>query len=64
MRLSFAQSTLRLAQPFRIAGHVFNTSPIVTVTLTDGAHRGRGEASGVFYLNDDADHMLAILTCK
>lgn len=62
MQLSFIPSTLRLAQPFRIAGHVFDMSPIVTVTLTDGTHRGRGEASGVFYLDDDADHMIAVLT--
>ena len=62
MKLEFTRSTLRLAQPFRIAGYVFDTSPVITVTLTDGAHRGRGEASGVFYLADDADHMVAILT--
>ena len=61
MRLEFVRSTLRLAQPFRIAGYVFDTAPIVTVTLTDGAHRGRGEASGVFYLDDDVDHMAAVL---
>ncbi len=55
------RSTLQLKTPFRIAGHVFATSPIVTVTLDDGRHRGRGEASGVFFLGDDADHIVAIL---
>jgi len=64
MELTFATTTLRLAQPFRIAGHVFDTSPVVTVTLTDGAFRGRGEASGVFYLDDDVDHMIAALTAS
>jgi len=64
MKLEFTQSTLRLAQPFRIAGYVFDTSPVVTVMLTDGAHRGRGEASGVFYLADDAEHMVAVLTAS
>ena len=62
MELSFTRSTLQLAQPFRIAGHIFDTSPIVTVTLTDGALRGRGEASGVFFLDDDTDHIAATLT--
>ena len=62
MELSFTRSTLQLAQPFRIAGHIFDTSPIVTVTLTDGARRGRGEASGVFFLDDDTDHIAATLT--
>ena len=28
-------------------------------TLDDGAHRGRGEAAGVYYLGDDAEHMVA-----
>ena len=62
MELSSTRSTLQLAQPFRIAGHIFDTSPIVTVTLTDGALRGRGEASGVFFLDDDTDHIAATLT--
>ena len=61
MELSFARTTLRLKAPFRIAGHVFDTSPVVTVTLTDDAHRGRGEAAGVFFLGDDIDHMCAVL---
>ena len=61
MELSFTRTTLRLKAPFRIAGHVFDTSPVVTVTLTDDAHRGRGEAAGVFFLGDDIDHICAVL---
>ncbi len=61
MELSVTRATLRLKQPFRIAGHVFDTSPVITVMLTDGPHRGRGEASGVFFLGDDVDHMAAQL---
>lgn len=53
--------TLRLVKPFRISGHVFETSDVVVVTLRDGEHSGRGEASGVYYLGDDLAHMNAAL---
>lgn len=53
--------TLRLAQPFRISGYVFETADVVTVTLSDGTHRGRGEGAGVYYLGDDVPHMLAAI---
>jgi L-alanine-DL-glutamate epimerase-like enolase superfamily enzyme len=49
---------LRLAAPFRISGYVFEETDAIVVTLTEGPHRGRGEASGVYYLGDDLDHML------
>ncbi|WP_420141723.1 dipeptide epimerase [Sphingomonas sp.] len=57
LTLSVATDTLRLAQPFRIAGHLFETADVLLVTLDDGTHRGRGEAAGVYYLADDLDHM-------
>jgi L-alanine-DL-glutamate epimerase-like enolase superfamily enzyme len=50
---------LRLAAPFRISGYVFEHMDAIVVTLDDGAHRGRGEAAGVYYLGDDLAHMLA-----
>jgi L-Ala-D/L-Glu epimerase len=61
LSLSVATDTLRLAQPFRIAGHLFETADVLLVTLDDGTHRGRGEAAGVYYLADDLDHMHAEL---
>jgi L-alanine-DL-glutamate epimerase-like enolase superfamily enzyme len=61
LRLDVATDTLRLAKPFRIAGHVFETSDIVVVTLREGELSGRGEASGVFFLGDDVAHMRAAL---
>jgi L-alanine-DL-glutamate epimerase-like enolase superfamily enzyme len=61
LNLSVATETLRLAQPFRIAGHVFETSDVIVVTLDDGMHRGRGEGGGVFFLKDDVSHMLAAI---
>ena len=57
--LHVATETLRLAKPFRISGHVFETSDVVVVTLGDGRHEGRGEGGGVYYLGDDVPHMLA-----
>ncbi len=52
---------LRLAAPFRISGFVFEEQDVVVATLEDGEHRGRGEASGVYYLNDTAKEMVAAI---
>jgi L-alanine-DL-glutamate epimerase-like enolase superfamily enzyme len=53
--------SLPLAYPFHISGHVFTKSDVVEVTLSDGHHIGRGEASGVYYMNDDAAGMMATI---
>ncbi len=58
LELDVTVETLRLAQPFRISGHVFTGSDVVVVTLRDGDFQGRGEGGGVYYLNDDVPHML------
>lgn len=57
LQLDQAATTLRLAEPFHISGYVFETVDVLVVTLTQGEHRGRGEAAGVYYLGDDLDHM-------
>jgi len=57
--LSAAIEKVRLAKPFRISGYVFEDADILVVTLRENGHEGRGEASGVYYLGDDAPHMLA-----
>ena len=59
LSLSAAIEKVRLAKPFRISGYVFDDSDLLVVTLREGGHEGRGEASGVYYLGDDAAHMLA-----
>ena len=59
--LEVSTEQLRLAQPFRISGHVFETADVVVVTLDDGTHRGRGEGGGVYYVGDDLSHMLDAL---
>jgi L-alanine-DL-glutamate epimerase-like enolase superfamily enzyme len=46
-------------KPFSITGYTFTGADLVRVTLEEGGARGRGEATGVYYLNDDAEHMCA-----
>jgi L-alanine-DL-glutamate epimerase-like enolase superfamily enzyme len=52
---------LRLAKPFRIAGHVFTETPVAIVMITEGERFGRGEGAGVYYLDDDIDKIVADL---
>jgi L-alanine-DL-glutamate epimerase-like enolase superfamily enzyme len=61
LTLDVAIESLPLAKPFRISGHVFTDTPVVLVTLSDGTHSGRGEASGVYYLSDDVPAMVAAI---
>jgi len=61
VRLSVEVERLQFAAPFRIAGFVFEHQDAVVVTLDDGRDRGRGEASGVFFLGDDVEHMVAAI---
>ena len=60
-KLQYALEKRRLAEPFRISGYVFEATDLVVVTLTDGEHRGRGEAAGVYYLDDTAENIIAVL---
>ena len=61
LRLDFATEAMRLSEPFRISGYVFESVDVVVATLHDGEHQGRGEASGVFYLGDEAPQISATL---
>ena len=56
--LAFRVERFPLAAPFRISGYVFDGSDLVVVELTDGTHRGRGEAGGVYYLGDEAPQIV------
>ena len=58
MKMRVAVEKLRLSAPFRISGFVFEEQDVVVVTLEDGGHQGRGEASGVYYLGDTAQSMV------
>src|SRR5437762_13784659 len=57
--LEVRNENLPLKAPFRISGYTFHDSPVTLVTLRDGGVEGRGEAAGVYYLNDTTDRMLA-----
>ena len=59
LKMHVAVEKLRLSAPFRISGFVFEEQDVVVVTLDDGRHQGRGEASGVYYLGDTAQSMVA-----
>ena len=59
IQLQIMIEPLQLATPFRISGHIFTSHDVVVVTLTRGPHVGRGEASGVYYLSEDARAMVA-----
>lgn len=61
LTLDVAVEKLRLAAPFRISGYVFEHHDVVVATVSDGTHRGRGEASGVYYFDDDAAAMVKTL---
>ncbi|HEX2081898.1 MAG TPA: dipeptide epimerase [Xanthomonadaceae bacterium] len=61
LELGLRNERLRLAAPFRISGHVFHEAPVTIATLHDGVFAGRGEAAGVYYLDDRPEGMLATL---
>jgi len=54
-RIEVARVDLPLAAPFRIAGHVMDTAEALFATVHRGGVAGRGEAAGVYYLDDTAD---------
>lgn len=61
LSLAIERIDLPLRRPFRISGYVFEVTPVVVVTARRGAHVGRGEAAGVYYLQDTPDAAAATL---
>jgi L-alanine-DL-glutamate epimerase-like enolase superfamily enzyme len=59
LHVAFHKESWPLAAPFRFAGHTIASSDVVAVTLTDGAFRGQGEATGVIYLGETPDSICA-----
>jgi L-Ala-D/L-Glu epimerase len=53
VRLEVSVDDLPLKTPFRISGYTFTDVPVAVVTLIKGSLRGRGEAAGVYYLDDE-----------
>jgi L-alanine-DL-glutamate epimerase-like enolase superfamily enzyme len=64
LKLTVEKVNLPFSAPFRISGFVFDSQDVVFVTVDDGKHRGRGEATGVYYLGDDAANAVAVLESK
>ncbi len=64
LKLKVEKVRLEYSAPFRISGFVFDGQDVVVVTVDDGKYRGRGEAAGVYYLNDTAEHIVATLESK
>ena len=56
--LRVEKAAIRFAEPFRIAGYVFEAMPSVVAHVGEGERFGRGEAAGVYYLGDDQDRMI------
>lgn len=61
LRLEVRNENLRLKEPFRISGYVFQESPITLVSLRDEQLEGRGEAAGVYYREDTPNTMLVTI---
>lgn len=57
MQLEYSREQVPLSAPFTITGYTFTEVAVVVARLGDGGARGEGEAAGVYYLRDDADHM-------
>ncbi|HEX9707117.1 MAG TPA: dipeptide epimerase [Steroidobacteraceae bacterium] len=63
MQLNVSSDQVPLSAPFTITGYTFTDVTVAVTQLRDGDARGEGEAAGVYYLNDDADQMLAAIEC-
>jgi L-alanine-DL-glutamate epimerase-like enolase superfamily enzyme len=61
VRLDICVDDLPLKTPFRISGYTFTDLPVAVVTLSDGRLQGRGEATGVYYLDDEPRKMAATI---
>lgn len=55
LTLDVARADLALKSPFRISGYVMEQTEILVATVRRGAALGRGEAAGVYYIDDTAD---------
>ena len=61
LSLTVKAETIPLKEPFRISGFTFEAVNLAIVELRQGPWLGRGEASGVYYFNEDAQSMGAAI---
>jgi L-Ala-D/L-Glu epimerase len=59
MKIHLHRETWKLRHPFRFTGRMIDHCDIVVVELREGSIIGRGEAKGVHYLDDTAEHVHA-----
>ena len=57
-KVSYTLETWPTKSPFHITGYTFTQARVLTVSLTENNHVGRGEATGVYYLDETAESML------
>jgi L-alanine-DL-glutamate epimerase-like enolase superfamily enzyme len=55
--LTLRREAMRFRKPFRISGYLFEAMPAVVASIARGGHVGRGEAAGVYYLDDGPDQI-------
>ena len=55
----FSIEQWELESPFRITGHVYHIIDMLHVTIKESGTEGRGEAAGVYYLNETGESLLA-----
>src|SRR5690242_18544486 len=61
MQMRVEVERLKLKAPFRISGYTFTDVPVAVCTLRSGEQVGRGEAAGVYYLDDTPDRIAQTL---
>ncbi len=59
MQLAVTRERIPLSAPFTITGYTFTDVEVVVARISERGAAGEGEATGVYYLGDDADRMCA-----
>ncbi|HZW60559.1 MAG TPA: N-acetyl-D-Glu racemase DgcA [Woeseiaceae bacterium] len=57
--VSLSTESWDLRSPFKITGYTFSSARLLHVHITENGITGRGEATGVYYLGETAESMLA-----
>lgn len=60
-RMCMKVESWRLKQPLRITGYTMECASVVVVSVEQAGCVGRGEAAGVYYLDDDVEHVMSRL---
>ena len=57
--ISASVAPWQLKAPFKITGHVFDSSDLIMVEISENGQTGQGEGAGVYYLSESGASMLA-----